>query len=140
MVGSECKTGQEQIRARCLQAFGLRPISEVESTDILRVLRKIEARGSIETAKRVRGYIRCVFVKAKGEWLIPATMLLEIDEVKDALKPARRGRRQPALTTVPELLDLQQCVDRSTSSLIVKFASRLLALTVVRTGVLRAAP
>jgi len=51
-------------------AFGQRPIGEIESTDILRVLRKIEARGSIETAKRVRGYIRAVFAKAKGERFI----------------------------------------------------------------------
>lgn len=121
-------------------AFGQVPIGDIESTDILRVLRKIEARGSIETAKRVRGYIRAVFAKAKGERFVPAAMLLEIDELKDALKPARRGRRQPALTTVPELLDLQRCVDSARSTLLIKLASRLLALTVVRTGVLRAAP
>lgn len=121
-------------------AFGSVPVSEIESTDVLRVLRKIEARGSIETAKRVRGYIRAVFAKAKGEQLVPATMLLELDELKTALKPARRGRRQPAFTAVRDLLDLQQCVDKSTSSPLTKLASRLLALTVVRTGVLRAAP
>jgi len=83
---------------------------------------------------------RAVFAKAKGERLLSATMLLEIDELRGALKPARRGRRQPALTNVPALLDLQQCVDKSTSSLLIKLASRLLALTVVRTGVLRTAP
>lgn len=66
-------------------------------------------------------------------------MLMEIDELKDALKPARRGRRQPVLTTIPDLLDLQQTVDRSTSTLLVKLASRLLALTAVRIGVLRTA-
>ena len=121
-------------------AFGQVPISEIEATDILRVLRKIEARGSVETAKRVRGYIRAVFARAKGERLVPATMLVEIDELRDALKTARRGHRQPALTTVPALLELQQCIDQSTSTLLVKLASRLLSLTVVRTGVLRTAP
>lgn len=138
------KANAERVRHRferdVYPAFGSVPISEIESTDVLSVLRKIEARGSIETAKRVRGYIRAVFTKAMGERLVPATMLMEIDELKDALKPAQRGRRQPALTTVAELLDLQTCVDRSTSNLVVKLASRLLALTVVRTGVLRAAP
>ena len=49
-------------------AFGQRAIGEIESTDILRVLRKIEARGSIETAKRARGYIRAVFAKAMVVW------------------------------------------------------------------------
>lgn len=121
-------------------AFGNIPIGEIESTDVLRVLRKIEARGAIETAKRVRGYIRAVFARAKGERLVPTTMLMEIDEIRDALKPARPGRHQPALTTVPELLELQLAVDRCRSNLLVRLASRLLALTVVRTGVLRAAP
>ncbi|QDC40014.1 tyrosine-type recombinase/integrase [Sphingobium fuliginis] len=120
-------------------AFGQIPISEIDATDVLKVLQKIESRGSIETAKRVRGYIRAVFAKAKGQGFVPTTMLLELDELRDALKPAPRGRRQPALTKVPELLDLQLCVDKCTSNLLVKLASRLLALTVVRTGVLRTA-
>lgn len=120
--------------------FGSTPIGMIESSDILRALRSIEARGSIETAKRVRGYIRSVFKKAKGEQLVTVAMIMEIDELRDALKPARRGRRQPALTTIPELLDLQQCVDRAKSSIAIKLASRLLGLTAVRIGVLRAAP
>lgn len=120
--------------------FGSWPIGEVDSGTILRALRKIEARGSIETAKRVRGYIRAVFKRAKGEGYVSHNVILEIDEIKDALKPARRGAKQPALVELPELLEFQQCVDRSTSNLLVKLASRLLALTVVRIGVLREAP
>lgn len=120
-------------------AIGNLPVGQIESTDILRVLRKIEARGSIETAKRVRGYIRSVFQRARGERFVTSDMLMEIDEIKDALKPAKRGRRQPALTSLDELLDLQRAVDRSTSMLLTKLASRLLALTCVRIGVLRTA-
>jgi integrase len=119
--------------------FGNLPIGQIESAPILKALRKIEARGSIETAKRVRGYIKCVFRRAKGEGLVDHAILLEIDEIKDALKPARRGSRQPALTEVQEVVEFQKVVDRSTSSLAVKLASRLLALTLVRVGVLRTA-
>jgi integrase len=120
-------------------AFGNIPIGEIESIDVLRVLRKIESRGAIETAKRVRGYIRAVFARAKGERLVATTMLVELDEVRGALKPGRPGRHQPALTTVPELLQLQLAVDLSRSNLLIRLASRLLALTAVRTGVLRTA-
>ncbi len=67
-------------------------------------------------------------------------IIMAIDELRDALKAPRRGRRQPALTTIPKLLDLQQRVDRAKSSIAIKLASRLLALTAVRIGVLRAAP
>lgn len=119
--------------------FGNLPIGQIESASILRALRKIEARGSIETAKRVRGYVKSVFRRAKGEGLVDHAILLEIDEIKDALKPARRGSKQPALTEVPEVLEFQKVVDRSTSSLTIKLASRLLALTLVRVGVLRTA-
>ncbi|BBC73354.1 integrase [Altererythrobacter sp. B11] len=119
--------------------FGHHPIGQIESTSILRALRKIEGRGSVETAKRVRGYVRGVFRRAKAERLVDPAILLEIDEIRDALKPTRRGSKQPALTEVPELLEFQKVVDRSTSSLIVKLASRLLALTLVRVGVLRTA-
>jgi integrase len=120
-------------------AFGSMPIGSIDSADILRVLRKIEARGSIETAKRVRTYIRAVFRRAKGEQFVTQAMIMEIDDLTDALKPARKGRRLPALTTVPELRELQLCVDRSKSNLLIKLASRLLALTAVRIGVLRTA-
>jgi integrase len=120
-------------------AFGSTPIGAIESIDILRVLRKIEGRGAIETAKRVRTYIRAVFRRAKGERFVTQAMIMEIDDIADALKPARKGRRQPALTSSPELLELQLCVDRAKANLLIKFASRLLALTAVRIGVLRTA-
>jgi len=119
--------------------FGNTPIGTIDSGMVLRALRKIESRGSIETAKRVRGYVLAIFRKAKGERLVSIAMIMEIDEIREALKPTRPGAKQPALTTLPELLQLQRSVDCSTSSLITKLASRLLALTVVRVGVLRTA-
>lgn len=136
---SNAKRVKNRLERDLYPAFGAMPIGSIESADILRVLRKIEARGSIETAKRVRTYIRAIFRRAKGERFVTQAMIMEIDDLKDSLKPARKGRRQPALTTVPELLELQLCVDRSRSNLLIKFASRLLALTAVRIGVLRTA-
>jgi integrase len=136
---SNAKRVRNRFERDVYPAFGNVPIAEIEATDVLRLLRKIEARGSIETAKRVRNYIRAVFARAKGEGLVPMTYLMELDELKSALKPPKRGRRQPALTTVPELLELQQCADKARSTLLIRLASRLLALTIVRTGVLRTA-
>lgn len=120
--------------------FGSIPVGDIENEAILRALRRIEARGSIETAKRVRGYIHSIFRRAKGERLVDLPILMEIDDIKSALKPARRGRRQPALTEIADIIEFQRCVDRSTSNLLTKLASRLLGLTLVRVGVLRAAP
>lgn len=120
-------------------AFGNFPVGEIDSSAILRALRRIEARGSIETAKRVRGYILAIFRRAKAERLVSHPIILEIEEIKDALKRTPPGSKQPALTTIAELFALQSAVDRSSSSAIIKLASRLLALTVVRVGVLRTA-
>lgn len=137
---SNAKRVRNRFERDLYPAFGNWPIHEVDSGSILRALRKIEARGSIETAKRVRGYTRAVFKRAKGEGYVTHEILIEIDDIRDALKPAKRGARQPALTELPELLEFQQTVDRSTSKPLVKLASRLLSLTLVRVGVLREAP
>ena len=116
--------------------LGKLPIADVDGPLILKALRKIERRGSIETAKRVLGYMSAIFVRAKGEHLVtvnPTTDLI------NALKPTPRGSKQPALTALPDLLTLQRIVDASTSNPTTKLASRLLAMTAVRVGVLRTA-
>jgi integrase len=114
--------------------FGKLPISEIDSRTILAALRKIERRGSIETAKRVRGYVFAIFERAIGE------CLLEKDDnpaarVSKSLKRTPVGAKRPALTDVPSLIQLQQDIDKSTSRVLTKLASRLLALTTVRVGV-----
>lgn len=117
--------------------LGKAPIADITGPMILRTLRKVEKRGAIETAKRELGYIRAIFTRAKAEHLVtanPATDLI------DALKPTPKGAKQPALTALPDLLRLQQTVDRAQAGPLTKLASRLLALTVVRVGVLRTAP
>jgi integrase len=116
--------------------LGKLPIADIAGPAILRTLRKIERRGSIETAKRVLGYISAVFIRARGESLVREN---PTDNLIKALKPTPKGSKQPAIINLPGLLDLQQAVDRSTSGLQTKLASRLLALTAVRVGVLRSA-
>lgn len=116
--------------------FGKAPIADVDGPMILKALRKIERRGSIETAKRVLGYLSAIFVRAKGEHLVGVNPTLDL---ADALKPTPRGSKQPAIIRLPELLTLQRVVDASTAGPATKLASRLLALTAVRVGVLRTA-
>lgn len=118
--------------------LGKLPVADIDGPMVLRVLRAIERRGAIETAKRVRGHIESVFRRAKGEKLV-ATNPATAAEIGDALKPTPTGSKQPALVKVPQLLELQRAIDRSTSNPTTKLASRLLALTVVRVGVVRAA-
>ena len=115
--------------------FGRLPVSEIDGRLILAALRKIERRGSIETAKRVRGYVMAIFERAIGEFLIESEVN-PAARVGRSLKKTPTGSKQPALTTLPELLQLQKDVDHARSRLVTKLASRFLALTVVRIGVL----
>ena len=95
--------------------FGVTPIASIDGAMVLHALRKIEQRGSIETAKRVRGYIRAIVNRAKGERLVGREALHEIDDIRDALKPSPRGRRMPA--TVKSALRAHDQTDSRRSSI-----------------------
>jgi integrase len=56
-----------------------------------------------------------------------------------ALKPAPKATRQPALTDIEALRTLLRAAEESGASPVTKVASRLLALTAVRPGVVRGA-
>jgi integrase len=133
--------GQATLVLRALErdvfpTLGNRPIGSITGPDILKMLRKIEDRGAIETAKRVRGHVSGVFKRAKAEHVVTVNPAADI---ADALRRTPKGSKQPAIVDPVALIELQKSVDRSGSGGMVKLSSRLLALTVVRIGVLRAA-
>lgn len=114
--------------------IGKLPIRELDAPTVLACLRKIEKRGSIETAKRVRQRISGVFTYAISEGIAdndPAAI------VRGALKPLVKKGKQPALRTIEDARQLIADVDGSASRPWTKLASRLLALTVVRPGIIR---
>lgn len=116
--------------------IGARPISALDAPEILDLLRGIERRGSIETAKRIRQRISGVFVLAISQRIArdnPAAML------EHALLPKPKRRKQPAVTDLDELRDLLRKSESSGASPVTLLASRLLALTAVRPGVVRGA-
>jgi integrase len=116
--------------------IGSLPIKEIDAPLVLSVLRRIEARGSIETAKRVRQRMSAVFVHSISEGVCagdPASM------VTKALVPRRKPGKQPALSDVEKLRELLRLAEASGASPVTKIASRLLALTAVRPGAVRGA-
>lgn len=134
-------TGQANLIMRAFErdvfpGIGKLPVRDIDGPMLLTELRKIERRGAIETAKRVRGYVSAVFERAIGEHHIEKNPAAKIGK---SLKKTPIGSKQPAITDLAELLELQGVVDRSTSNPTTKLASRLLALTAVRVGVLRTA-
>jgi integrase len=116
--------------------IGKIPIGALEAHDVLDLLRKIERRGSIETAKRIRQRISGVFVLAISKRLARDNPAKDLNA---ALLPRKRARKQPAILDLAALRHLLDETERSGAYPVTLLASRLLALTAVRPGVVRGA-
>lgn len=117
--------------------IGSLPLIDIDGPMILKMLRKVEARGSVDTAKRIRQHVSAVFGYGMAEGLAgvdPAAGLAR------ALLPIRKKGKQPAVRTVTEARQVLIDMDATTAGPLTKCASRLLAFTVQRPGVVRAAP
>jgi integrase len=118
-------------------AIGSLPLKEITPSIVLDdVLRKIEARPAIETARRVRQRISAAFVygiaSGRGE-SDPAAM------VKQAMAPLVKGR-QPAIIDLDEARAMLAKAEAEPAHAVTKLALRFLALTSVRPGTLITTP
>jgi integrase len=113
--------------------LGGRPIAEIRSPELLGVLRRMEARGALHLAHRVRGYCGQIFRYAI------ATGRSENDPsvaLKGALPPAI-GKHFAAVTDPKGLAELLQRMDGYKGSLIVRAAMAMQPMLFVRPGELR---
>jgi len=113
-------------------SLGSRPVSEITSAELLKVLRKIEARGALDTLKRVRQRTSDIFMFAISEGKAennPAAGLFK------ALTAAKSKHR--AALNVKDMREFFIRIDAVRVSLMVKSAIKLLALTFLRPGELR---
>jgi integrase len=116
--------------------LGAAPIKSITAANILSVLRKIENRHAIETARRIRQRISAVFVYAVASGRAendPAAA------VQKAMKPVRKGR-QPAITNLEQAREILRRAEATPASPVTKLALRLLALTALRPGTLITTP
>lgn len=126
---------QRRLERDIFPSLGRRPIAEIDALELLDVLRKVEKRGALEQAKRLRQTCGQVFRyavitrRAKHD---PTSGL------KGALKP--NGRQQHH-RTMPrdELPDFLHALDTYDGDPRTALALRLVVLTFVRTSELRAA-
>lgn len=115
--------------------IGGRPIAEISAPEILSVLRRIEGRGTLDTAHRAGGNCSQVFRYAI------ATGRAERDPVPDlrgALPPARGGNFA-AITDPSKVGALLRAIDAFEGTFVVQSALRLAPLVFVRPGELRRA-
>ena len=100
------------------------------------MLRAIENRSAIETAKRIRQRISTIYAYAIASGLADSD---PAEKVGAALKPLPKKGRQPAITDIAGLRGLLATVDKDFARPVTRLALRLIALTAVRPGELRGA-
>ncbi len=115
-------------------AIGTMPIDEIDEPLLLAVLRKVEKRGAIETSKRLKQRISAIFLHCRGLGLKTDNPAANIGA---ALKPVPPAKRLPALVTIPDIRKMVSIIDDAGASPITRLASRMLALTSQRPGMVR---
>ncbi len=113
--------------------IGTRPIAEIKAPELLAVLRRVESRGALETAHRVKTICGQVFRYAV------ATGRAERDpaaDLKGALPPATKSHLA-ALTDPKDVASLLRAIDGYQGSFVVKCALQLAGMFFVRPGELR---
>lgn len=118
-----------------LPAFGSKPIAEVTAADVRTMLLKIEARGTVEAAKRVKVICGQVFRYAVAHDLVA-------HDPSAALKPSELFRKVEkrhfaAVTDPKELAPLLRSIEGYTGSIETRCALRLLPMLLMRPGELR---
>ncbi|MBU0673947.1 MAG: integrase arm-type DNA-binding domain-containing protein [Proteobacteria bacterium] len=114
--------------------FGNTPFVEINTPVLLAMLRRIEARGAIYSAHRVRGLCSQVFKYAKSTGRCENNPAADLQA---ALTPVKTTNR-PATTDPKELAPLLRMLDSYQGSVVVCCALRLLPMLFVRPGELRA--
>ncbi|WP_328805480.1 phage integrase central domain-containing protein [Sphingomonas albertensis] len=113
--------------------IGSTPVAAVTSPMVLQLVRRIEERPSVETARRVRQRISAVYGFAIASGYATSDPAVSI---RGAMKPLIK-KRQPALGSLEEARALLMAAEASAAHPMTKLASRLLALTALRPGTLR---
>jgi hypothetical protein len=127
---------ESRLRRDVFPSIGTLPIAEVSAPMVLALLRKVEARGANEMARRVRMHVSHVF-----DWAIGAG-LAEVNpaaRVGRALAP-RDSKRRSAAIALPDAREVLERTEALPDAYwATRLASRLLALTAARPGNVRRA-
>jgi integrase len=123
---------------RCLERdvfpwIGTRPIKEIKAPELLTVLRRVEARGVLEGAHRVRGICNMIFRYAVS------TGRAERNPAQDLIGslPPAKEKHLAAITEPKEVRELLLAIEGYVGSYVVKLALQLSPLVFVRPGELR---
>lgn len=116
--------------------IGSRPVSRITRPDLVELVRKVEARGTLNAAGKIRQWLHQIFRYGLAKGAVEHNPATDLDVVAAPPK-ARRHHPHVPLAELPELLEK---LEAGRLSNLTRWAIRLLVLTAVRPGELRAAP
>ncbi|GAB3377612.1 tyrosine-type recombinase/integrase [Azotobacter armeniacus] len=119
-----------------LPALGNRPVKAITRPELAELLRKIEDWGAHNVAKKARQWLSQIFRFGLAKGRVDANPATDLDVVA-AHAPATRHHPHVAFAELPELLGR---IEGANINILTRHAIRLLVLTGVRPGELRAAP
>ena len=113
--------------------IGKRPIADIKAPELLAVLRRVESRGALESAHRIRTICGQVFRYAV------ATGRAERDPAADlrGALPQPQEKHMAAITEPAKVAELLRVIDGYQGGFVVKCALRFASLVFVRPGELR---
>ena len=119
-----------------LPVIGMRPVSAITRPELVELVRKVEARGTLNAAGKIRQWLHQIFRYGLAKGVVETNPATDLDVVA---APAKAARHHPhvSFAELPELLDR---LDAANINTLTRCAIRLLTLTAVRPGELRAAP
>ncbi len=115
--------------------LGGKAIAEITAPDVLAVLRRIEGRGTLDTAHRAGGNCSQIFRYAIATG---RAVRDPVPDLRGALPPAR-GNNFAAITEPTKVAELLRAIDAFSGTFVVKSALLLAPLVFVRPGELRRA-
>ncbi|WP_146541415.1 tyrosine-type recombinase/integrase [Pseudomonas bubulae] len=116
--------------------IGSRPVKAITRPDLVELVRKVEARGTLNAAGKIRQWLHQIFRYGLAKGVVDANPATDLSVVA---APPKAARHHPHVTfaELPELLAKSEAANIHS---LTRYAIRLLALTAVRPGELRQAP
>lgn len=130
---SHIKTVKSRLERDVYPIIGSRPIADITRGEVIALIRRVEARGVIETADRIKIYCGQIFRYALNLELIPHN---PVTDMRDVLSKREAGHHA-AITDPKKLAGLMRAIDDFDGSFMVKCALQIAPLVFVRPGELR---
>lgn len=119
-----------------IPGIGARPLKAITRPDLVELVRKVEARGTLNAAGKIRQWLHQIFRYGLAKGVVDANPATDLSVVA---APPKAARHHPHVTfaELPELLAKSEAANIHS---LTRHAIRLLTLTAVRPGELRQAP